>query len=111
MDIRTEVGRVPRVDLPRPERNPYTEPRCEIAESILSRVARAAECATARSMRSRRRNRCRKEQWARLRGVAASDSSGCLAGETAFPAESGIYRPFRPPVRGKPRLAKRTVRA
>src|SRR6202158_6635385 len=111
MDLRTEVGRVPRVDLPRPGRNSYSEPRCEIAESILSRVARAVECAAARSMRSRRRNRCRKERWARLRGIAASDSSGCLAGGTAFPAESGIYRLFRPTVRGKPRLAERTVRA
>ena len=31
-----------------------SEPRCEIAESMLSLVARAAECAAARSMRSRR---------------------------------------------------------
>src|SRR6266849_526266 len=95
MDLRTEVGRVPRVDLPRPGRDPYSEPRCEIAESILSRVARAAECAAGRSMRSRRRNRCRKERWARVRGIAASDSSSCLAGETAFPAESALPLPTR----------------
>src|SRR5216683_240860 len=111
MDLRTEVGRVPRVDLPRPGRDPYSEPRCEIAESILSRVARAAECAVARSMRSRRRNRCCKERWARLRGIAAADSSSGLAGETAFPAESCIDRLFRPAVRRKPRLAERSVRA
>src|SRR5271156_700821 len=105
------MGRVSRIGLPRPERNPYSEPRCEIAESILSRVTRAAECAAARPMRSRRRNRCRKERWARLRGIAASDSSGSLAGETAFAAESGIDRLFRPAMRRGPRLAERTVRA
>src|SRR6266851_7747247 len=111
MDLRTEVGRVSRVDLPRPGRNPYAEPRCEIAESILSRVARATRRAAARSMRSRRRNRCRKERWARLRGIAAPDSSSCLAGETAFSAESCIDRLFRLAVRRKSRLAKRAVRA
>jgi molybdopterin-binding protein len=60
--IEPNWDRFRRVDLPRPGRNPYSEPRCEIAESILSRVTRAPECAAARSMRSRRRNRCRKER-------------------------------------------------
>src|SRR5260370_3045131 len=48
------------------------------------------------------KSRCRKERWARLRGIAASDASSCLAGETAIPAESGIYRLFRPAVRRRP---------
>ena len=51
-------------------------------------VDRAARRAVARSMCSRRRNRRRKERRARLRGIAAADSSGCLAGETAVAAES-----------------------
>ena len=53
----------------------------------------------------------RKERRARLRGAAASDSSGCLAGETAVAAESGIDRLFRPALRRRSRLAERTVRA
>src|ERR1700676_2216243 len=96
MDLRTEVGRVSRVDLPRPRRNPHSKPRCEVAESILSRVARTDRRAVARAMRPRRRNRRRKERGPLLRGIAASDSSRSLAGETAFAAESGVDRLFRP---------------
>src|SRR3984957_12659132 len=111
MDLRTEVGRVSRVDLPRRGRNPYSEPRCEIAESILPRVARAAQSAAACAIRSRRRNRGRQERRPRLRGIAASDTSGSLAGETAFTTESRIDRHFRPAVPRGSRLAERTVRA
>ena len=109
MDLRTEVGWVSRAGFPRRRRDPDPEPRREIAEPLLSRVARAAAGAVARSLRARRRNRHRQGWRARFRCAAASHSSGRVAGEAAVAADPGIDRVLRPALRGRSRSARRAV--
>src|SRR6266478_1570706 len=109
MDLRTEVGRLSRVDLPRWRRDPDPEPRRKIAEPLLSRAARSDPVAIACSLRARWRNRHRQEQWARLRGAAAPPSPRCLAREAAVPGDSGVHRVLRPALRGRPGPTGRAV--
>ena len=109
LDLRTEVGWVSRAGLPRRGRDPDPEPRRKIAEPLLSRVARAAAGAVARSLRARWRNRHRKEWRARLRSAAAPHSSGRVAGEASVAGNPGIDRVLRPALRGRSGSAGRTV--
>src|SRR5437899_4472765 len=109
MPLRTEVGWVPRVGLPRRGRDPDSEPRRKIAEPLLSRVARAAPITVACPLCARRRNRYREEWWAGLPGAAAPHSSSRVEGEAAVTGNPGIDRVLRPALRWGPRSAGHAV--
>ena len=89
LDLRAEVGRLPRARLPRRRRALHPEPRREAARPLLPRArrrrsrrsSRRAACSTARSSSPR-------GDGARLRGAAAAPPPGRVAREDARRARS-----------------------
>ena len=108
LDLRAEVGRLPRAGFPRRRRGVHPEPRREAARPLLSRADRAAQgrscperCVLDGEIVIVRTGR------ARLRGAAAAPPPGGLAREAPVERDPGLVRVLRSALRRRSRPARR----
>ena len=109
LDLRTEVGRVPRARLPRRRRDPHPEPRREAARPLLPRARGPHQSAVPRALRRRWRDRHRPRGRARLRGPPAEAPPRRVAREEARRRAPGLDRALGHPLPQGSRAARRSL--